>query len=140
MKYKYTELALPPYPYSIYVFTDAKEYGRYGVDNHLFDKPARVLANPSSGSMGETLDTDNNPKLHPHICLLLPAIGECSDFDLEETIDHEVMHCVFKIFRMVGSKVGMKYGNHEHFAYSCNYLDREIKTKVYKFKDKHSKK
>jgi len=133
-----TTLYLAPYPFPIRVFTDKEEYKKYALKKGFFEKPVRDIKEIEE-NIAEVLDSDNNPALDKEILVHLPPLGSLSDFEFEETIDHEVIHIVFCMLKWVGSKVGMKYEYHEHFAWHVNALDRDIKTKVYKLKDSYGK-
>jgi len=133
-----TTLYLPPYPFPIRVFTNKEQYKKYALKHGFFEKPVRDVKDIDE-NLAEVIDSDNNPELGKEILMHLPPKGELSEFDFEETIDHEVIHVVFCILRWAGSKVGMKYTEHEHFVWHVNYLDREIKTKVYGEKDYYKK-
>lgn len=125
---------LPPYPFSIKVFTDKDEYINYAKENSYFENLHKDIKSIET-NLGETLDSSNNKDAEFEILIKLPKQHEVSAFDLEEVIDHEIIHTVFGILRYVGVGVGMKYKEHEHFAWYVNYLDREIKEKVYGMKD-----
>lgn len=133
-----TTLYLTPYPFPIRVFTDKEEYKKYALKHGFFEKPVRDVRDIDE-NLAEVIDSDNNKALDKELLMHLPPQGTLSEFEFEETIDHEVIHAVFCILRWAGSKVGMKYVEHEHFAWHVNFLDREIKTKVYKLKDYEEK-
>lgn len=127
-------LYLPPYLYPIRVFTSKEECLRYVHKNKIaeyFDKGGIA----SDYSTSEVFDTEDIHHIGREIIMLLPPMGEDGfTMDLEEAIDHEVIHAVFRILDWVGSTIGSAYGSHEHFIWHVNYLDRQIKNKVYKIK------
>ncbi len=93
-----TTLYLPPYPFPIRVFTNKEEYKRYALKHGFFEKPVRDVKDIDE-NLAEVIDSDNNPELGKEILMHLPSKGELSEFEFEETIDHEVIHVVFSDFR-----------------------------------------
>lgn len=122
------DIEFPPFDFSIQVFTDKISYAKHCRENKLWEEPDR----DEKDLMQSHGFTSFPPKQYEfQIAIYLPKQGVLSDMELEETIDHELIHVILLTYRHFGSGVGLKPEQHETFCWHHNYLDRKIKTIVY---------
>lgn len=106
--------------YGVYLFIDLYD----NIDEHLTNEQLELKNDKSVLALTGCLEYEKLYSLFMYFNL-----AKIKPEELEDTIDHEVLHAIFYIFHYFGVDI-MQGGANEHFTYFFNYLDKEVKNTI----------